>query len=205
MLAAATETRERGEGVGALLDALVTLLDLPACCFTPESVRMVVRDAARHDGWLPSYARINPIISELARPMREESERLDKLIALLEAGSPGNRLAAPKPDAGEMFTDAEVDAWIASVAATPPSYMRMVRCRTFLKTLAQHRPDLWPGRIARIEALRDEEYGANRSAEPLPADHPERAAADEALRRRREGQVIELHPRPQPPQGNAPA
>ena len=93
----------------------------------------------------------------------------------------------------------------ASVAATPPSLPRMVRCRAFLKTLAQRRPDLSPDRIARIEALRDEEYGVNRSAEPLPADHPERVAADEALRRRRQAQIDALLPRPQQAQGNAPA
>jgi hypothetical protein len=154
-LAAAMETRDSADGTWVTVDAMASLLEpMPALCFSRESIRMVAHACAENGGWLPSYARVYPILSGIAAPLRDEAERLDKLIALLEAGPPGNLLAAPKPGGGEVLADAEVDAWIASVAGTPPSLPRMVRCRAFLKTLAQRRPDLSPDRIARIEALR---------------------------------------------------
>jgi hypothetical protein len=210
-LGARTHFRSRGAEAQAEIAMTTQALcepgaGVPAACFTEETLWTVI-DAATKGGqrWFPPASAIRDALLSLVRPPREELAGLEKLAKILRGRVQSNLLAAPKPGVGEVFTDAEVDAWIASVAATPPSLPRMVRCRAFLKTLAQRRPDLSPDRIARIEALRDEEYGADPSAELLPADHPERVAADEALRRRRQAQIDALLPRPQQAQGNAPA
>lgn len=98
-LAALLERTPPAEELDAKVRAIVGVLDLPQCCYTPESLRV----AGKAIRWFPGLATIVATLEPFAAPLRAD---LANLRAVAAAPDPVPRL--PPPDGPRPKTDEEI-------------------------------------------------------------------------------------------------